>query len=409
MSNTFKTPTWMAREVLRHFENSNTFSKYVNKDYRKEYMDQGIRPGVTIKIPKPARFAVTSGAAASFPDLTEEEVSLTVAQYNASFAPTSVEMTTAVDRERFSERYLKPMAIALASQIDKDGLALVKTTVWNAEGTPGTVPSTLDKFTDAGARAKRGGMPVDDQVAIVVDPGAESSMVNALKGLFHSSSEIEKQYKEGKMGLAIGAKWSMDQNVGSRTLGVLTGTPAVNGASQTGASLVTDGWTNSQTGIVKAGDIFTIAGVYSVNPVTKLSTGKLQQFVVTADANSGASTGPATISISPSIILASGATPTLATVSNSPADDALITVLGTGGNVGLMNVYFHKDAFTLASLPLQTYGGLDKCALVNDPDTGITIRIMQGVDVTNDKLLVRGDVLYGWAATRPEWAARIEG
>jgi hypothetical protein len=40
-----------------------------------------------------------------------------------------------------------------------------------------------------------------------------------LKGLFHSNSEIEKQYKEGKMGTAIGMKWSMDQLVAGRTVG----------------------------------------------------------------------------------------------------------------------------------------------------------------------------------------------
>lgn len=36
--------------------------------------------------------------------------------------------------------------------------------------------------------------------------------------------------------------------------GVATGTPLINGASQSGQSLITDGWTPSQTGILKAGD-----------------------------------------------------------------------------------------------------------------------------------------------------------
>lgn len=37
--------------------------------------------------------------------------------------------------------------------------------------------------------------------------------------------------------------------------GVATGTPLVNGGSQTGQTLVTDGWTTSQTGILKKGDM----------------------------------------------------------------------------------------------------------------------------------------------------------
>lgn len=405
MANTLKTTTWMCKEVLRHFENSNTFSKFVNKSYGKEYMRPEMRPGTTIKIPKPARFAATSGATASFPDLTEEEVSLTVAQYNASFAPTSVEMTTSVSRDQFSDRYLKPMAVALASQVDKDGLATVKTNVANYTGVAGTTPSALATYLSASAIAKEHGMPVDDQISIVINPSAEASIVDALKGLFHSTSDVEKQYREGKMGLSIGAKWSMDQLVSSHTSGQRGGTPLVNGASQVGSSLVTDGWTAAAANRLKAGDVFTLPSVFAVNPVTKESTGRLQQFVVTADAASDGA-GAATISIYPSIITSG----TTQTVTASPADNAALTFTDFGlSTVTASNVLFHKDAFALACIPMQTYGGLDKCAVETDPDTGISIRIMQGVDVTNDKLLVRADVLYGWAATRPEWATRILG
>jgi hypothetical protein len=404
MANTFKTTSWMAKEFLRHFENSNTFSKYVNKRYASEYTKADFRPGTTISIPKPARFAVTSGATASFPDITEESVNLTVAQYNSSFAPTSVEMSVSVSRDQFSDRYLKPMAVALSSQVDKDGLALVYTTVANAAGTPGTTPSALSTYLTAKAIALEHGMPVDNDISIIINPAAEASIVDALKGLFQSSTEIEKQYKTGKMGMVIGAKWSMDQLVATHTQGQQGGTPLVNGASQTGASLITDGWTAAAANRLKAGDIFTVAGVFAVNPVTKQSTGRLQQFVVTADAASDG-TGNATISISPSIVTSG----TLQTVTGSPADNAAITVLGAGSAQAVHNVLFHRDAFTLASVPMQTYGGLDKSAVEYDPETGISVRITQGMDVTNDKLLVRADVLYGWAATRPEWASRVEG
>jgi hypothetical protein len=40
--------------------------------------------------------------------------------------------------------------------------------------------------------------------------------------------------------------------------------------------------------VVKAGDVFTLAGVFRVHPETKASSGQLQQFVVTADASSNA-------------------------------------------------------------------------------------------------------------------------
>lgn len=397
----------MAKEFLRHFENSCTFSRFVNKDYRKEFTQDAFRPGTTIKIPKPARFAVTSGATASFPDLTEEEVSLTLAQYNASFAPTSVEMTTSVSNDQFSDRYLKPMAVALASQVDKDGLQKVLETCYNAGGAPGTTPSALVTYTDSKAIALEQSMPPDDQVSCIINPAAESKIVDALKGLFQSTTEIADQYKRGKMGIAAGMKWSMDQLTASHTMGQRGGTPLMNGATSNGATtLVTDGWTAAAANRVKKGDIFTVAAVYSVNPITKQSTGRLQQFVITADTSSDGS-GNATLPILPTIY--SSTSPTLQNVDALPADNAALTFLGSASSVTAHNVILHKDAYTLACVPMQQYGGLDKCTVEYDPDTGIAVRIMQGVDVTNDKLLVRADVLYGWAATRPEWASQVLG
>ena len=95
---------------------------------------------------------------------------------------------------------------------------------------------------------------------------------------------MEQQYKTGNMGLAIGAKFSMDQNVYPHTVGPLGGTPLCDGVPTSGATtLVTKGWTASAASRLKRGDIFTIANVYAVNPQSRQSTGQLRQFVVTAD------------------------------------------------------------------------------------------------------------------------------
>lgn len=67
--------------------------------------------------------------------------------------------------------------------------------------------------------------------------------------------------------------------------GVLTGSPLINGAGQAGYSLITDGWTISQSPIIKAGDRFEVSD---------------QLFECTADANSDGS-GNATISVIPEI------------------------------------------------------------------------------------------------------------
>ena len=75
------------------------------------------------------------------------------------------------------------------------------------------------------------------------------------------------------------------------------GTPLVNGASQTGRSLVTDGW-NASIAIFKAGDFLKIAG-------------NDKCYMVMTDVSSDGS-GDATITIEPALVA-------------SPADDAAIT------------------------------------------------------------------------------------
>lgn len=96
--------------------------------------------------------------------------------------------------------------------------------------------------------------------------------------------------------------------LGASPRGVATGTPLVNGASQTGQTLVTDGWTPSTTGILKAGDYIQVG--------TSLHK-------VLADANSDIG-GNATLDIWPRL-------------RSSPADNAAITVSNTVGLFRLMD------------------------------------------------------------------------
>lgn len=84
--------------------------------------------------------------------------------------------------------------------------------------------------------------------------------------------------------------------------GTATGTPLVNGASQTGTSLITDGWTINITGILKAGDYI----------AWDTPTSWRELHLVVLDANSNAS-GQATLTIAPPI-------------RESPAENATIIV-----------------------------------------------------------------------------------
>lgn len=401
MANTELNISMITNEALMVLENNLTFTKYVNRQYDDRFGDSGAQIGDTINIRKPPRYIGRSGTALGVEDFVETSVPLQLAtQFGVDINFTSKELTLNI--ADFSDRVLKPAIAAIANKIDADGMALY-TDVYQSVGTPNTVPSTFKVFTDAGAKLDYAGTPRDGDRSIVIGPDCQSSIVDALKGLFQSSSDISSQYKTGNMGQVAGFKWSMDQNVATQTYGVYAGTPLVNTASQTGATLNTDGWTSGASQL-KKGDVFTIAGVHSVNPQSRLSTGQLQNFVVTAN-TSDVSGAMATLPISPSIIV-SGSTQT---VDASPADNAVITVLGATGVTSPQHMAFHKDAFVLGCADLLMPKGVDMAARVSSPKLGMSMRMVRAYDINNDKFPCRIDVLYGWKTVRPELACRIQG
>jgi len=320
---------------------------------------------------------------------------------------TSADLTLTIDD--FSERYLKPAALALSSKIDRDGLALYKT-VYNTVGTPGTTPGSGMTAAQAATVYLNGGAILDEYTTprdgartMCVNPVAQAATVGALSGLFQSASKIAEQYEAGEMGTGLGMTFKMDQNINSQRTGTACAKEmSIKGAGQSGSGLLVDCTTSD---VVRAGEVFTIDNVYSVNPESFQSTGRLQQFVVTADATGGSN--EATLSISPAIY----ATTTSAgkqTVTAIPADNATVNFYDTtAGATRPQNLLYHKDAFTLVSADLVLPEGVDfRARQVHD---GMSVRIVRQYNINGDELPCRLDVLYGWKELYPQFACRVQG
>lgn len=401
MPNTLLTIDMITNEMLRVLKNNLSFTRNCNMQYASEFAQSGKKIGNTISIRKPTRSVIRTGKTASFQAHVDTDITLTLDQAGVDFSFSSQELTLSIDR--FSDRVIAPHMATVSNYVDRQGLAQYYK-VFNAVGTPGTTPNALLTYLQAHAFMSDQATPDDDMRSVYIGPWAQASIVDALKGLFQSSQQISEQYRRGKMGIAAGFNWYMTQNVVNHVVGPLGGTPLVNGANQTGSSLVTDGWTAAAAARLNLGDVFTIAGVFSVNPQTRQSTGQLARFVVTANVSSDGS-GNATIPIYPAITT-SGA---FQTVTNSPADNAALTVIGAASTVTPQNLAVHKDSFTCAFVDLEPPRGNAEWSRATDPDTGITIRVVSGYDLVNDENLWRMDVLFGWQVVYPELACRIMG
>jgi hypothetical protein len=400
MANTLLTIGLITREALRVLENSLTFTKQVSRQYDDRFAVDGAKIGTVLNVRKPPQYIGRVGQALSIEDATETQVPIELdTQFGVDIQFSSQDLALSIDD--FRDRFIKPAIATVANRIDRDGLLLSKE-VWNQVGTPGTTPNALLTYLTAGVRLDDDATPMDGQRCMVVTPLMQATIVDALKGLFQQATEIAMQYRKGAMGTAGGWDWYMDQNVTSLTVGPQGGTPVTNGAGQTGSSLVTDGWTAAAANRLLKGDVITIAGVNHVNPQSRQSNGVLQQFVVTADVDSDGS-GNATIPIAPAIT-PSGA---FQTVDAAPGDGAAITVAGTGGTVSPLGLGFHKDAFTLVTADLPMPRGVDMASRVSDKQLGLSIRMVRAYDINQDQFPCRLDILYGWAALRPELACRV--
>jgi len=390
------------KEALRVLVNNLVFARMISREYDDQFAKKDAKIGNTLDIRKPPRFTVSTGQALDLQDVTETFVTLTLDQQNhVDTVFTSQELL--LDINTFSNKFLKAKVASLANRIDLDGLALYKD-VANAIGTPGTVPATSLIYLQAMQRLAEEAAPMDDSITLCYTPEMNATIVNALQGLFQQSTEIGRQYKKGEMGKSHGFDWYMDQNVNTHTSGTFTtgSTPTVNGASQTGSSIITAAWVATTTVLLR-GDIITL-GVNAVNPQNRQDTGSLRQFVVTDDVTSDGA-GAATIPISPSIN--PNAADPFRTVTASPTNGVAVTPLGAEDTVSPNALLFHPEAFTLGMVDMPLYKGLDEGRRVNDPQQGFALRMITDYDINLDRAPTRIDVLYGYATLYQELAVRL--
>ncbi|MCP5017145.1 MAG: hypothetical protein GY938_18015 [Ketobacter sp.] len=408
MANAFNTAQLIGKEVLAQFKNNMVLAAHVNREAESVFRKEGD----TVKLRKPVMFAAVQSQdiTSAKEDIQENTCSVTLdTTQTVSFEIGQSELAHSI--EALSERYIKPAVIEIVQKVE-NSLAGLYTNIYNFTGTPTTTPSSLTSVGNAGVILTENGLGQMENRNAFYDPEAALALANSLSSV-HPDKIARTAIEEARVGRF--AKFNIFEcvSVPTHTNGVNTGTPLINNGtlSTTYAaskatwtmSLTTDGWTSDVTDIVKAGDVFTIAAVYAVNPKTRVSTGVLQNFVVTADADSGASTGPAVLTISPPIIT-SGAYQTC----NAAAVDGAEITIKTGATTAQnkQNLLFHPKALGLAMAALEGPAGSATETLSED---GISITYSRDGDINTFKTIHRLDVLYGVKLTMPQWAVRHTG
>jgi hypothetical protein len=149
MSNTLLTSSILAKETLAVIENNCAFGGMVNRDYetvQKASMQDGYEPGATINIRKPSRYTYRSGRVAVPQASADGSVPLTLSQGGADLNFNLFERTLQITDRRIQKK-INAAAATIVNEIDRVGLLLAKTAVYN----------TLNPAGSAANDSSRGG------------------------------------------------------------------------------------------------------------------------------------------------------------------------------------------------------------------------------------------------------------
>lgn len=404
MANVNLTIDDITRESLRVLHQKLNFCGNIVRDYDDSFAESGAKIGNTLRVRLPYQYQSATGATmgtTTAADSVGVSTTLTVnTQRHVPMRFTSNELTMSIDE--FSSRHLEPAMAKMAAMIEYDGFnALV-------DKVPGAIlAGTKVEFTDVmdGRAVLQNNLaPMDNRTAIL-DPQGMVDLVVDNKSLFNAQDEITKQYKEGTMGRFGGFDFYENTIIPAHTNGTEAGTAyVVDGAAEAKTLSASDpdpttGTLTVKTGTktIKAGQVFTIGDdVFDVHPETKVSTGVLKQFTVTADA-----TGAGDLTITPAII-SSGPHQNVSAI---PDDGDVLTFLGAASTAYKQSLLFQKGFACMGTADLVLPKGTHMASRQNYD--GISMRIVQDYDVVNDRVLTRLDVLYGFKILRPELACKL--
>ena len=413
MANQFLTTSQILQESLPVFRNNLEFSRKTLNQYSNQFAREGAKVGATVNARKPPKYRGRYGNAIDVEDIQETPVPIVCDKlFGVDLEYDDVALTLTMDN--FNERYIDGVMARIANEVDATGMEEFRN-IYNFVGVPNAVPNTRLTYLNAGVKLDNTATPRRGKLArsCVIGSQMQATLVDAQAGLFQKSNLIGEQYESGEMGTGLGFEFSMDQNVKAHTIGAQGGTPLVNGANQTGDTIDLDGWTASVTAVLRRGDCMTFASVNGIVPNTAtktgggVSTGQLQQFVVTSDVDSDGTGATADVPISPSIIT-SGA---FQTVTASPADDAVVLIFTSATAYAALvmknALAFNKIAFTRVMVDLPVPGGVDMGGRIRDKTSGIAFRLVRAYDIRGNTRPTRVEALWGWSTIYPEWACRV--
>ncbi len=399
--NQFITTQLVSNTALAMFANNSPYIMTGSRIYQDDFNNSGYKIGDTLQVRRQNNFVIGDGSTAVPQAIIETVEDITVAhQYHALISYTVQDLTLRI--EDFSRMFIQPAIQNIISQMERDISAAAELELYYFTGNAGSPINSFSTVDLAGAKLLEAGVNIssDAYLAMTVRDGSslKSALLNNFTPVFNE--DIVRQSAIGHLSYF---DMFQSQNIVRHIAGAgptlhQADVLLVNGAVSSGNTIVLDGATISVTNYFLPGDLIQIAGVFSVNPLSRASTGQPMQFVVQQPANSSGG-GAVTVVVAPVII--SDTSSPLQNVSNPIPDDAPVTMIQSYN----VNVAYPTRGLDVVCPPLYKLQ-VPYSSVAIDPETGLSLAVTQTGDILGYQNLMRIDLLCGFK-WHPQYAVKL--
>lgn len=363
--------------------------------------------GDTYQIRKPPLADVNEAWSASYQSVDDDSVPMTMD------LPKSVDWVIPdkdfhLDLTSFEDQVNQPAMSALAHKWNMVVMRMYRK-AWHYVGVPEVVTSAAADFLQVGTLMDNNCAPMDSRAAFL-NPRTMAAAVNANLSLQNDQAKLSEAFRKGLYRKdVLGLDWHKTQIVANHTSGANTGAGLIDGANQSGSSLLMDDFTASSAAF-KEGDILDLTGYRDVVFPTKEAVyGYARRVVVTADVTSDATGNETTVPIGPTLYLTGQKQNTTGTL----ADAESVLLFGHASNYASKTwpqcMAWPKKAIALGFVELKVPAGFDQASTKTDKKRGISVRFTRRWDQDASAWKARYQTFGGICAPRPEWIVRIFG
>ncbi len=320
------------------------------------------------------------------------------------------------------DQLLAPLATRIKTDLELDFAKFMMKNTALLAGTVGTAADTWDDIAEAGAIMQASGVPMDNDWMYTVNPFTQrklaSSNVSLGAGgavgsriLTSLDKAIINDNFAGMRVMTATTLGSYTTDTESDRAGTLSGTPTVTyvAAKDTMTQVLAVAGIGAGATEIFAGETVQITAAVGACNRLNLSTRQVildeagaaivWTATVTEDVTLTGGAGNVTVT-GPAIFESAGQ---YNTVSQSPLVGDVVTFLGADSTTIQPNLFWHKEAFSIGSVPIKKLHSTDTVATTED---GLQFRVSKGVGFLENEQKIRFDFRPAYGVMNPFFAGQ---